>query len=331
MFFEETLVFKDLIDAHKFNRELIADGYDSTFNKISTLEYNEKIAGRIRDLWAFFQSEKQEISADNPLAHDLSESYDVMINTLSDLRSSIQKFLDARNDGDALGDDPDYKRYWDILNKKKDFLGRDLPEDERNFLPYLEDMVSILGNNNLYDHVPGENGKTETILRKRYNSVDDLTVSVPVPVCMRKAVIGPEISVKNRKAYNIKTSANVEIRDTYEVKIPIKFILTEDPNTFERMTEGCETDPVSYNSVKLNLIATKNLADLIIDILKTEDGQTFEDIDENLSSESVKDFPGTDELTFTNLYSLDDALEEMVNYGLIKVNKEEDDDERFYL
>ena len=331
MFFEETLVFKDLIDAHKFNRELIADGYDSTFNKISTLEYNEKIAGRIRDLWAFFQIEKQEISADNPLAHDLSESYDRMIISMGDMRSRIQKYLDVRNDGDSLGEDPDYKRYMEIVKKKKDFLGRDLPDDERNFMSDFEDMVSILGDNNLFDDVPKENGMKASILRKRYNSVDDLTVSVPVPVCMRKVLIGNTISAENRKAYNIKTSANVEIRDTYEVKIPIKFILTEDPNTFERMTEGCETDPVSYNSVKLNLIAKKNFADLIIDILKNEGGQTYEDMDYSLDSYYVKDFPGMDELTFTNLYSLDDALEEMVNYGLIKVNKDEDGDKRFYL
>ena len=331
MFFEETLVFNSHADAYQFSRQLIAYGHDSAINEIHTLEYDEKITGRIRDLGAFFQIEKQEISADNPFAHDLSESYDRMIISMGDMRSRIQKYLDVRNDGDSLGEDPDYKRYMEIVKKKKDFLGRDLPDDERNFMSDFEDMVSILGDNNLFDDVPKENGMKASILRKRYNSVDDLTVSVPVPVCMRKVLIGNTISAENRKAYNIKTSANVEIRDTYEVKIPMKYIIREDPKSFERMTEGCETDPVSYNSVKLNLIAKKNFADLIIDILKNEGGQTYEDMDYSLDSYYVKDFPGMDELTFTNLYSLDDALEEMVNYGLIKVNKDEDGDKRFYL
>ena len=331
MFFEETLVFNSHADAYQFSRQLIAYGHDSAINEIHTLEYDEKITGRIRDLGAFFLSEKQEISAYNPFARDLSESYSVMINSLGDLRRSIQKFLDARNDGDALGDDPEYKRYMEIVNKFGLFTGGKITDDERNFRSYFENMVSILGDNNLFDDGPKENGIKESILRKRYNSVDDLTVSVPVPVCMRKVVIGPKISAENRKAYNIKTSANVSSDITYEVKIPMKFILTEDPKTFERMTEGCDTDPVSFNTVKLNLIAKKKLADSIIDILKTEDGKSCDEVDDDLWSEYVTDFPGTDELTFTNLYSLDDALEEMVNYGLIKVNKEEDDDERFYL
>ena len=331
MFFEETLVFKKYGDAHQFNRQLIAYGHDSTVNEIHTLEYDEKITGRIRDLGAFFAIEKQNVSADDPFAHDLSESYDRMIISLGDMRSRIHKYLDARNDGDSLGDDPDYKRYWDIVKKKKDFLGRDLPDDERNFLSDYGDMVSILDDNNLFDDVPKENGIKESILRKRYTSVDDLTVSVPVPACMSKVVIGPKISAENRKAYNIKTSANVSSYIMYEVKIPMKFILTEDLETFERMTEGCETDPVSYNSVKLNLIAKKKLADSIIDILKTEDGKRWDEVDDDLWSEYVTDFPGTDELTFTGLLSLEDALHEMVNYGLITVNKEEDDDERFYL
>ncbi len=331
MLFEETLVFNSYGDAWKFERQLIADGHDSDVYKRHTLLYNEEIIGRIRDLAAFFTNEKQEICAENPFARDLSASYDIMNNYLGDLRSRIQNYLDSRDDGAALSEDPDYKRYYDIVKKRKDFLGRDLPENERKFLSNFEDLVSILGNNNLYDHLPKENGMIESILRKRYNSVDGLTVSVPVPACMRKVMIGPQISAKNRKAYNIKTTANVESDTVYEVKIPMKFILTEDPKTFERMTEGCEIDPVSYNSVKLNMIAKKNLADLIIDILKTEGGITSEEINDCLDSEYVQNFPGTDDLTFTDLYCLEGVLDEMANYGLIKVNKEYDEDDKFYV
>ncbi len=331
MFFEETLVFNDLIDANKFSRQLIIDGNESAVNEIHTLEFNETITGRIRDLGAFFAIEKQNVSADDPFAHDLSESYDRMIISLGDMRSRIHKYLDARNDGDSLGDDPDYKRYMEIVKKKKDFLGRDLPDDERNFMSDFEDMVSILGDNNLFDDVPKENGMKASILRKRYNSVDDLTVSVPVPVCMRKVLIGNTISAENRKAYNIKTSANAETRVTYEVKIPMKYIIREDPKSFERITEGAEIDPIHYNSVKLNLIAKKYFADLIIDILKNEGGQTCEDMDYSLDSYYVKDFQGTDKLSFAFSLSIEDALHEMADYGLIKVKKEEDDGEIFYL
>ncbi len=331
MLFEETLVFNSYGDAREFRRQLIAYGYDSDVYERHTLLYNEEIIGRIRDLAAFFTNEKQEIDTDNPFARDLSVSYDIMNNYLGDLRSRIHKYLDSRDDGASLGDDPDYKRYWDIVKKKKDYLGRDLPENERKFLSNFEDLVSIFGNNNMYDTLPEENGMDKSILRKRYNSVDDLTVSVPVPACMRKVMIGPQISAKNRKAYNIKTTADVGSDTVYEVKIPMKFILTEDPKTFERMTEGCEIDPVSYNSVKLNMIAKKNLADIIIDILETEGGIASEEINDCLDSRYVRDFPETDKLTFTRLYCLEDALEEMANYGLIKVNKEYGEDDKFYV
>ena len=334
MFFEETLVFNDETDANEFENKLIAEGNSATVVVRSAFEYEEEVLGRIRDLRLFFSDEMKDIDSDDAFSSGLFNSYRSMFNNLDYLCEDIPEFLNA-HDGVAVDEDPDHRRYLDLMTKKGDYADGHLSDDDVYFRSYYEIMMDVMCDNNMIDHVYDENGQKKAIMRKSDLPVDDLTVSVKVPAFMSNVLIGPKMSTKNRKAYNIKTSVHVSSRLTYDVTIPMKYILTADHGKFESMTGGYDIDQVSYSSVKANMIAKKNLADTIIRILKQEGEKTLDEIFDDLLdqlSASMTGFLGTDKVTFIapEIDAFEEALYEMANHGFIRV-KDEDDEEIFYV
>ena len=315
MIFEETLVFYDRSDAENFTRQLLTEGYRTKTKTVNTLVNEAHCKGKICELKGYFEDELKSVSEDGEIAEEITETYTSIIADIDTVIADLEGFLNKCDDGAVISDDPEVKRFLDIMKKEGDGdTAGDVTDGSDDFFSRMLRIMLVLNDNDMIEDVPGAGGgEPKKILRKNGTPVKDLLMSMPSDLFM-----GGD-SQNNRRAHGIKTVINVVSGAEYHVTTPPDFSLAVNFDKLDRMVADYDIDPASYTKMKENIIAKNMVAKNILACIKNEGKTSLDEIYETVRSSSVEVSSGTDEFVFDlGREFIAEVLSEMKIMGIIK-------------
>lgn len=330
MIFEETLVFYNPSDAENFMRQLFAQGYRAKMKKINTLVNEAHCKAKISDLKLYFADALKDAKDDagnGEVAEEVSETYSSIIADIDTVIADLKEFLSARDDGAVISDDPDVKRFLEIM--KKEGMAENAPTDgaaasdgNDDFFSRMLRIMLVLNDNGMIEDLAGkdgadgdkgDNGEERKILHKKDIPVEDLIMSMPSDL-----FLGGN-SQKNRREHNIKTVVNVVSGAEYHVTTPIEYSISANFDKLDRMVADYDIDPASYTKMKENIVAKTIIAKNILACIKNGGKTTVDEIYEVMNSASVDLSSGTDEFMFDlSREFIAAVMSEMKVMGIIK-------------
>ena len=316
MIFEETLVFYDRSDAESFTKQLLMEGYRTKTKTVNTIVNEAHCKGKIIELKHYFEDEMKSTAEGGEIAAEVAETYSSIIADIDTVIADLKDFLKNRDDGAVISDDPDVKRFLDIMKKEgiADNAGEEVSEGSDDFFSRMLRIMLVLNDNGMIDDIAGADGAEQKILRKNDVAVEDLIMSMPSDLFM-----GGGESQNNRRTHGIKTVINVVSGAEYHVTTPADFSLAANFDKLDRMTAGYDMDAASYTKMKENIIAKNMVAKNILACIKNDGKTSLDEIYEVVKSSSVEISSGTDEFVFDLGRDFVSAvLSEMKLMGLVK-------------
>ncbi len=318
MIFEETLVFYNPDDAENFTKQLLMEGYRTKTKKVNTLVNEAHCKAKISDLKLYFEDAIKSVAEDDVYAGagDVSETYSSIIADIDAVIADLKDFLKNRDDGTVISDDPDVKRFLEIMKKEgiADNAGEEVSAESDDFFSRMLRIMLVLNDNGMIEDLDDVNGgEPRKILRKNNIPVEDLIMSMPSDLFLGG------MSQKNRREHNIKTVVNVVSGSEYHVTTPMEYSISVNFDKLDRMIADYDIDPASYTKMKENIVAKNIIAKNILACIKNEGKTTIDEIYEVLNSASVDISSGTDEFVFDlSREFIAAVMNEMKIMGIIK-------------
>lgn len=317
MIFEETLVFYGRSDAESFTKQLLMEGYRTKTKTVNTIVNEAHCKGKIIELKHYFEDEIKSAAEGGEIADEVSETYSSIIADIDTVIADLKDFLKNRDDGAVISDDPEVKRFLEIMKTEgiADNAGEEVSAESDDFFSRMLRIMLVLNDNGMIEDIAGAEGKEpQKILRKNEIAVEDLIMSMPSDLFM-----GGGESQNNRRAHGIKTVISVVSGAEYHVTTPPDFSLAVNFDKLDRMTADYDMDTASYTKMKENIIAKNMVAKNILACIKNEGKTSLDEIYEVVKSSSVEISSGTDEFVFDLGRDFVSAvLSEMKLMGLVK-------------
>ncbi len=309
MAFEETIIFYSSEDAEVFSKKLREDGMRTKTKTVKALVKDTLCKAQIKDMRDFFIEESENFSEDeSEISALLKEAYSTVISELESMERSVFEFLDLRNDGECISDDPEVARFLDMIKQEGGVakLG-ELAMQGDLFASRMMRIIPALE----------ENGMIEVRDEKKYlkktKEANEIVTAMPSDMLLEGS------SQESRKKFNIKTIVNVMSGSEYHVTTPPEFAFKVDLNEIDSLFEGLNFEEESFVRLKENIFLKTLIAERIIDFLKQKEKASAEEISEEIMDVRISLKETGDEFVF-DLESeyIAELLSDMKKLGIVK-------------
>ncbi|MBN2734041.1 MAG: hypothetical protein JXQ82_04185 [Methanomicrobiaceae archaeon] len=288
MAFEETLIFYNPLDAENFSKKLRDEGSRTKTRTVKTLVKDTVCKAEINNFREFFIEESENFKDDeSEISAIMRETYAMVISELESMEGHIKEFLDLRDDGECISDDPDVGRFLETL-KERDGISKlgELALEGDEFASRMMRIIPVLE----------ENGMVETRDDKKYlkktKDVKELVTTMPSDILLEGS------SNEARMKYGIKTIVSVMSGSEYHVTTPAEFAFKTDLNELDGLVGDFSVEEESFIRLKENIFLKTLIAGRIMDFLKEKGKAGTDEITEEIKDVRISVKETGDEFAF---------------------------------
>jgi len=309
MAFEETIIFYSPADADIFSKKLRDEGCRTKTRVVQSLVKETICKAQIKDLRDFFIEESEDFKDDeSEMTSLIQDTYNSVISELESMEGSIKEFLDLREEGECISDDPEVARFLEMLKEEGGAakLG-ELAMQGDEFASRMMRIIPALEENGMIEN------RDEKKYLKKTKDANEIVTSMPSDILLEGS------SQESRKKYNIKTVVNVMSGSEYHITTPPEFAFKTDLNELDSFVDGLIFEEESYIRLKENIFLKTLIAERIMDFLKAKEKAAAEEITEEIKDVRISLQETGDEFAF-DLESdyIADILLDMKKLNIIK-------------